>query len=281
MDAKKELAGRLLECRALDARQIQTIFEDYIILRKTDPRNNALSQNIERFLWAKKVDGLSAKSIDNYRMILYSVLRSFFGWQLMEEAIERSPMLKIKSLKIDTQGLRKALSVEELERLRNACTGYKEKALLEFLVSSGCRVGEVTNIGLDSIDFMERSVKVIGKGNKERTVYFSVRAKLMIEEYAKQRKGGAALFAYTRSPYPAMKARGIQYILKKIGERAGLSRKIFPHIFRHTFATQAISNGMEITALQRLLGHEELSTTQAYINLSQETVRRAYDRFIS
>jgi len=262
MDARNELVDKLLALWMGDAppfdptQQLYCILQNYTVTREADTGRSNLKKRITYFLGAKKIDGLSAKTIENYRFTLgtfaaqvnkhvakittddirayisylseerhlkesslqthINTLRTFFNWLYIEGVIKKNPMLKIKSIKIDKKRTRHALSSEELERLRNACRNYKEKALVEFLVSSGCRLSEAANIDLSTMNFHERSVKVIGKGNKERTVYFSVRAKLMIEEYVKQRKGGAALFASIKTPYPPMKPRGIQQALIRV-----------------------------------------------------------------
>ena len=101
-----------------------------------------------------------------------NTLRAFFGWLHIEEKIKKNPMAKIKSLKLDKKGARQALTVEELERLRDACRGYREKALVEFLVSSGCRLSEVAQLRAADLDLVGRTVRVTGKGDKDRQVYF-------------------------------------------------------------------------------------------------------------
>lgn len=247
MNTKQELLDRI--CALMpDARgQVEKILADYRVAKDTSRDSSTLDRQITVFLAAKKIDGLSVRTIKNYREILsafalevdkpaaristddirayigylseslklkdssiqtyVNTLRSFFGWLDMEDLIKKNPMRKIKSLKIDKLRARRPLSPEELERLRDGCQTYKEKALVEFLVSSGCRLGEVIGIRADAVNWQERSVVVLGKGNKERTVYFSVRAKLMLQEYLSQRKGGEALFAGSRSPYGPMTPR--------------------------------------------------------------------------
>ena len=132
-------------------------------------------------------------------------LRAFFGWLTMEEKIKKNPMSKIKSIKIDKVGARQALTVEELERLRDACVTYREKALIEFLVSTGCRLSEVAQLSASDLDLMSRSVQVTGKGDKDRVVFFSIRARLMIEEYMMQLKGGTGLFVSSKAPYEPLR----------------------------------------------------------------------------
>ena len=150
---------------------------------------------------------------------------------------------------------------------------------MEFLASSGCRLSEVSGIRLEDVNWRDRSVVVHGKGNKSRKVYFSVRAKLMLEEYIARRKGGDALFASVKTPYPAMQPRAIQRALGLIGDRVGLH--VHPHLLRHTFATLALAGGMDITVIQRLLGHEDTKTTLIYAELSQRTVQYEYERIVA
>jgi integrase/recombinase XerD len=206
-------------------------------------------------------------------------LNSFFTWLHVEEIILKNPMMKIKTIKIDRNKARNALSLSDLEQLRNTCETYREKAIVEFFVSSGCRLSEALNININEIDFHERCVKVLGKGKKERIIYFSHRAKLMIEKYVAGRKGGDALFCSTVFPYNQSSGAAIQHTLKGLGKRAELEKKLHPHILRHTFATHALNAGMDITVIQKLLGHTDISTTQIYAKTSQERIKYEYNKF--
>lgn len=321
MDVKKELIERLNRAFPGMENQIAEILADYRITRESGKEGGGLQKRISVFLAVKKIDGLSPKTLKNYREMLnmfaacmdkpagkitaddireyigylaeerglkdssiqthINTLRSFFGWLDTEDHIKRNPMRKIKSLKIDRQKARRPLTGEQLERLRDGCVSYKEKALVEFLVSTGCRLGEIVGLRADAVDWQGRSVVVHGKGNKERTVYFSVRAKLMLQEYLAQRRGGEALFASSRAPYEAMKPRAIEKALQKIGERAGESRRVHPHLMRHTFASNALNAGMDITIIQHLLGHTDPKTTLIYAELAPRTVRYEYERVVA
>ena len=319
MNTKQELIARLAEAFPDAEEQIAAIMADYRVTRETG-REGDLPKRIASFLSAKRIDGLSAKTLKNYREMLgafaghvdkptarisvddirayisslaergmrdssiqthINTLRSFFGWLDIEDLIKRNPMRKIKSLKIDRTKSRRPLTLEQLERLRDGCCTYKEKALVEFLVSSGCRLGEAVGIQVDAVDWQGRSVIVRGKGSKERTVYFSIRAKLMLQEYLARRKGGEALFASSRTPYEAMTPRAVEKALQKIGERAKADRRIHPHILRHTFASNALNAGMDITIIQHLLGHTDPKTTLIYAQLSPRTVRYEYERVVA
>jgi len=206
-------------------------------------------------------------------------LNSFFQWLVVEDVITKNPMLKIKPIKIDKKKGRKSLTIEELEMLRNACLTLREKVIVEFLVKTGLRLDEALQIDIRDINFLERSIKVIGKGNKERVVYFNIRAKLFIEDYINQRNGESyALFTSSIHPYQGLKSGSIQYILKNLGIRAKLKKNLHPHLLRHTFATHALKAGMDIIFIQQLMGHSEPATTQIYAKLDESSVKYAYDK---
>lgn len=321
MDAKIELRDRLVLLFPGAEQMIEDAMAGFSVTRDVGKERSNLKKRINTFLAAKKIDGLSAKTLKNYREILtafakqvdkhvakittddirgyigylsedrglkdssiqthINVLRSFFSWLDIEDVIKKNPMRKIKSLKLDQKKTRRPLTQEELEQLRDGCKTYKEKALVEFLVSTGCRLGEVVGIRLDQIDWQGRSVIVLGKGNKERTVYFSVRAKHMLRAYIEARKGGTALFASHRTPYEPMKPRAIQKALQKIGEQANEARRVHPHLMRHTFASSAINGGMELAVLQHLLGHTDPKTTLIYAELSPRTVKYQYEKIVA
>ena len=218
--------------------------------------------------------------MDNSVQAHINTLRSFFSWLVDEDNIRKSPMRKIKSLKIDKLRSRHPLTAEQLELVRDGCRGYKEKALVEFLVSSGCRVSEVAGLRVDDIDWRDRKCKVIGKGNKERTVYFSVRAKLMLQLYIAERRGGEALFASSRAPYEPLTDRGIEKMISKLGKRIGMERPLYPHLMRHTFASHALNCGMELTIIQHLLGPSDPKTTLIYAEIDPIRVQYEYNRMI-
>ena len=148
-------------------------------------------------------------------------------------------------------------------------------------MSTGCRLSEVAQLDLDDLDLADRTVMVTGKGDKDRLVYFSIRARLMLQEYAKQRKGGTGLFVSSKTPYSTLKQRAIQRIIHAVSERAGLAGRVHPHLLRHTFATQALNSGMDVTVIQRLLGHENIATTQIYAAMNEDMVKHQYNKYVS
>ena len=122
---------------------------------------------------------------------------------------------------------------------------------------------------------------VTGKGDKDRVVYFSVRARLMLQEYIKERKGGEGLFVSSKSPYEPLKPRAIQRIIHNISEKAGLAGRVHPHLLRHTFATLALNSGMDVTVIQRLLGHEDIATAQIYAAMNEEVIKHQYNKYVA
>lgn len=296
---------------------IENILSEYRIERQPRQKSKALSSHVEAFLAAKKVEGLAITTLKNYRLYLFkfvasmdistrnistedireyvgnlqlsdsslqtilATLRSFFGWLHREEIIKKNPMLKIPG-RSASRNMRRALNLESLERLRQAADTKREKALVEFFFSTGCRISEVSSIQLPDVDFNQRCVRVLGKGGKERMVYFSIRAQLLLMDYLNSRKGNStSLFTNIHSPFGPTSARSIQKVFKSIGQRAELSQCVHPHLLRHTFATISLNNGMDITVIQKLLGHTQLSTTQIYANISMANVRHEYERCIS
>ena len=320
MTAKIDLIAKLTALMPECAREIIKIMREYDVQTAQVYDRSNLPRRVEAFLAAKRIDGCRPKTIKGYRERLkmfmtqcskpvqqittddlreylaylvderhlmdnsvqahINTLRSFFSWLVDEDNIRKSPMRKIKSLKIDKLRSRHPLTAEQLELVRDGCRGYKEKALVEFLVSSGCRVSEVAGLRVDDIDWRDRKCKVIGKGNKERTVYFSVRAKLMLQLYIAERRGGKALFASSRAPYEPLTDRGIEKMISKLGKRIGMERPLYPHLMRHTFASHALNCGMELTIIQHLLGHSDPKTTLIYAEIDPIRVQYEYNRMI-
>ena len=304
-----------------DTQRVLDLLTDYRIDHGTGIEDMDFLRQVNHFLGAKKSEGMADRTTSNYRLylamfddylgkktseitsndirdfIMYlsetrgmktnsiqsviNILRSYFSWMHGEELIPKNPMTRIKSFKINKKDARHPLTLEELEKLRNVCKTYREKAIVEFFFSSGCRISEAVQIDFAAVDMIHRCVDVIGKGNKPRTLYFSIRARLMIEEYLKERKGGTALFCCGRRPYDRLGKRSIEKILQQIGERARIARRVHPHVLRHTFATHMLSAGMDITVIQKLLGHSSVGTTEIYAEINQDGVRREYDKFIT
>lgn len=180
------------------------------------------------------------------------------------------------------KNLREHLTNEELEILRNACKDLREKVIVEFLYSTGCRVSEVIESKLNDINWSENSLKVHGKGDKYRTVYFNVKCKLLLQEYINTRDSESVhIFVGERKPHKALTKSGIEKLITKIGKRTNINKAISPHVLRHTMATLALQRGMDITLIQQLLGHTNISTTEIYAKVNTKQLQIAYEKYIA
>ena len=239
------------------------------------PVNIINSVDVRRYIAMIKDKGNGAETINN-KII---TINSFFQFLQDEEIIIRNPASKIPKMKVPKRQ-RKALSIEHQEILRRSCKTPREKALFEFFISSGVRLSEGLSLTIDDIDWNNRCFYVIGKGNKERRVRFSTKAKIELQEYINTRQGDSKyLFISTRYPYQApLSGRTIQDEFKRILKRSGLDINIFPHLMRHNFATNSANKGMSLFTLQNLLGHSNPSTTQKYITNNINNIDREYDK---
>ena len=210
----------------------------------------------------------SKVTIDNIRRIF----SSFFAWLEEEDYIIKSPVRRIHKVKTGTQ-VKEILSDENLETLRDNCTHIRDLAIIDMLVSTGMRVGELVKLNREDVNFGERECIVFGKGNKERMVYFNARTKIHLQQYLASRKDrNKALFVSLARPYTRLGISGIECRLRKIGRSCKISR-VHPHKFRRTLATMAIDKGMPVEQVQKLLGHVKIDTTMHYAMVNQTNVK--------
>lgn len=223
----------------------------------------------------QKENSLSRVTIDNVRRIL----SSFFSWLENEEYLIKSPIRRIHKVKT-TSSIRDTYSDEDLEKMRDSCEEKRDLALIDMLASTGMRVGELVLLNRSDIDFNERECKVLGKGNKERIVYFDARTKIHLQAYLDSRTDdNEALFASLRLPHTRLTIGGVEWRVRRIGARLDME-KVHPHKFRRTLATKAIDKGMPIEQLQQLLGHKRIDTTLQYAMVKQSNVKVAHRKYI-
>lgn len=220
--------------------------------------------------------GLSKVTIDNLRRI-YS---SFFSWLEDEDYIVKSPVRRIHKVRTDTL-VKEVLTDENVEVLRDSCRELRDVAMIDLLISTGMRVGELVNMNREDIDFHERQCVVFGKGNKEREVYFNARTKIHLKRYLEERKDdNPALFVSLNNPHTRLTISGVESRLRELGKAVNIS-KVHPHKFRRTLATMAIDKGMPIEQVQKLLGHVKIDTTLHYAMVNQTNVKMAHRKFIN
>lgn len=209
------------------------------------------------------------------------VLNGFFEWLTQEEYISKNPVRKIAAIKF-TAEQKKPLTEIELEQMRTSCETLRQKAMIDFLFSTGCRLAEMIDIEITDVDFTNGEVYIKhGKGDKPRTTYLNARSVVSLKAYLASRKDDCPyLFVTTRQPHKCS-GRAVQVEINKITELAGLHRTVSPHIFRHTAATTALKHGMQIEEVQRFLGHSKIDTTLIYAKVDNSTVKASHLRCVS
>lgn len=224
-----------------------------------------------------------------------ATLRSFYKWMLKRAMIQSNPMVLIRTPK-QTKRLPKAMSVEQVDKLLGMpdckdTLGARDRAILETLYSTGVRVSELVDLGRNDLDQAEQTLRVRGKGKKERIVPLGSHALAAIRHYltllepdprfravreAAANGADAALFVNKNGG--RLSSRSVRRKLDKYLQTAGLDSTISPHTLRHSFATHLLDNGADLRSVQELLGHQSLSTTQIYTHLSAMRMRTAYDQ---
>ena len=223
----------------------------------------------------QKEKNLSRVTIDNVRRIL----SSFFSWLEDEEYLIKSPIRRIHKVKT-TSSIKDTYSDEDLEKMRDSCEERRDLALIDMLASTGMRVGELVLLNQSDLNFNERECKVLGKGNKERIVYFDARTKIHLQEYIESRDDDCeALFVTLKAPHSRLTINGVESRVREIGKQLSID-KVHPHKFRRTLATKAIDKGMPIEQLQQLLGHKRIDTTLQYAMVKQSNVKMAHRKYI-
>lgn len=228
-------------------------------------------------------------------------LGSFFQWLYAEEIIRKNPMLRVDRVKKE-KTKKEALTDMEIERLRMYANGEREKVIIEILLSTGCRVSELVNILISDID--GNRILVHGKGEKDRYVYLNAKAMLALDVYLLSRKDRNPYLFPRRKLFNEKMLKGVKTknivdwwkypeniedghsdistiaaITRKIAKKAGVERAN-PHKFRRTCATMALKHGMPIEQVSKMLGHEEISTTQIYLDLSEDDLALAHKKYV-
>ena len=216
-------------------------------------------------------------------------LKGYFAYLEAEKIQSNNPMTRVRSAK-ESRLLPKVLSPEEVELLletvgdrigqtRNPQLALRDRAIFELFYATGIRLSELVGLNVDDFDFQRRTLRVIGKGRKERVVFFNQTAATALTEYlhaTPRKEQGGALFL---NRYGArISQRGVEKMFKNILEQSGLDKHASPHTLRHSFATHLLEGGSDLVTIKELLGHESLQTTQVYTNISRQRMQSVYNR---
>jgi integrase/recombinase XerC len=254
----KEFQGFIVSLNVSDIKKI-----DYFLLRK-----------FLRFLSDKN---LKKRSLS--RKI--STLKSFFKFMVREGEIKNNPAASLIYPRME-KSLPKFLTESDVAKIMTIPVGdnlmaLRDKAILEFLYSTGARISELISLKKDEIDLISGIVKVKGKGRKERLLPLGEPAILSLKHYLDKRiDNNPALLINKRAG--SLTDRGVRNIIDRYIKKAALNFKISPHIFRHSFATHLLNRGADLRSVQELLGHSSISTTQIYTHLTMDTLKHVYEK---
>ena len=214
-------------------------------------------------------------------------LSSFWDFMITEEMVHSNPVKRVGLLKLE-KTIKKPYSSEDIESLRSNCIELRDRAIVEFLYSTGIRVSELVSLNVGDIEMGKQELIVYGKGSKERKTYLTDSAKFYLRRYLQVRckdEGitiedlqALPLFVTLDRPHNRLTVAGIQYMLRQLGERSKV-KNVHPHRFRRTIATDLLNRGMPIEQVKEFLGHEKLDTTMIYCTVQQECVQASHRKF--
>lgn len=272
-----------------------------MFFRKVNKNYDEITADDIRLYLAVRVhqDKVSKTTANNERRNL----SAFYNWLYVEELIRHNPMAKVEQIKV-IKGKKKAFSDLELEQIRNACTTAREKAMIEVLCSTWCRVTELSLMQIAEMDGNE--ILVHGKGEKDRIVYLNAKAQMAVQNYLAERKDtNPYLFPRAKYAGHALTQKGsakssvkswyknpalvdetrpmdkgtAESIVRKLGKKAGVENT-HPHRFRRTGATNALKSGMPLITVSKLLGHANINTTQIYLDISDDELEQAHIKYV-
>lgn len=222
------------------------------------------------------VDGLSNASMLRER----GVLVRFFKWLHVEEYIERDPGARVEPIK-KVKRLKYPFTDFEVEQLRNASAQRtKDRAVIEMLLSTGCRVSELVSLTMENYDRSSGKISVIGKGNKERILLLNAKAELALKNYLREYPHMSGPIIWGRTQGQPMTVSGIQKLTRRVGSIAGVEC-VHPHRFRRTAGSQALARGMALDKIRIFLGHESMDTTLLYAITTDEDFEHSHRKYVS
>lgn len=233
-------------------------------------------ENIHVRGYLKYLDTCNLKNTTISRRI--SALRTFYNYLLEKGLVKSNIFLNVKNPKLEKK-LPNYLNYTEIEELlasidTSNSEGLERRLLVEMFYSTGCRVGEMVNVKISDIDFYNKTIKVMGKGSKERIVYYGDYASKYLEDYLKNKDKKGYLFTNKRGE--KLTIEEVEYIVRDIMKHISIKTHVTPHTLRHTFATHLLNNGADIRTVQELLGHANLSTTGIYTHVSSDRLKDVY-----
>ena len=276
-DRNDDLLSSYLAAMRVECRSEKTIARyEYVIRRMmefvTVPTRRITVHHLRNYLAHEKERGVADSTLEGTRQIF----SAYFNWLQRESLIEKNPTANLGTVKVAKKEKLRYTEIE-MEKLNQNCETIRDRAILHFLASTGCRISEMTELNRDDVDLEKLECVVHGKGNKERTVFLSEVAGMIIREYLDGRTDDhEALFAGRGSE--RLQPGGVRFMLNELAKRAGVEH-VHPHKFRRTLATELTRRGMPIQEVAKILGHEKIDTTMRYLDMNNETVKANYRRY--
>ena len=256
---------------------VKLIMKPFLASLNYKKLNEITADDIRGFLCAYQIQhNISDRTKDGHRVKICG----FFEWCAKEGIIDKNPGLNVEPIKYEVKQ-RHAITDEEKELLLAVPKTARDNAIIEFLLSTGCRVSEIVPIERNKIDWYQNRVEVLGKGKKRRMVYLSARAAVALKAYLNTRRDDSPyLFVSYKAPHQAIQRTQIESIIRKYKEMAGITSPLTPHILRHTTATSAVKHGMPIQQVSRMLGNAKIETTMIYTDVDDEEVAMSHRRYV-
>lgn len=278
---EKNLSENTLSSYKNDISALKSYLQDINI---SDP-SEITSQNIISFFKALKNIGLSTTSTARY----FSSLKGFFSYLSRNNYIKSNPMDKISAPKLSKK-LPSVLNVNEVETILskpdvNDKLGLRDKAILELLYACGTRVSELTNLKISDLFFHEEVIRVFGKGSKERLIPVGSSAIEWVENYLKKsrpllaKKMKSENYVFLNLRGTKLSRMGVWKIIDYYVKEAGIKKDVHPHTFRHSFATHLLEGGADLRAVQEMLGHADISTTQIYTHIDRDYIKQIHKQY--
>ena len=272
-----DLLKAYLDAKVIEGRSAKTIERyRYTIVNLLETTKVPIRQitvfHLRGYLMRERERGVSDSTLEGMR----SVFSAFFNWLQRESMIQLNPCANLGPIKSVKQ-VKGPYSDVDIERLKAACHTLRDKAIVCFLLTTGCRISEVVGLNREDVDLRTMRCKVLGKGNKERIAYFDTITALHLRTYLESRTDDhPALFVGKGTD--RLKPGGVRLMLNEIAKRAGVDH-VHPHRFRRTLATTLIAHGMPIQEVARILGHDKLDTTMGYVYLDDRDVQNSYRKY--
>lgn len=275
----KQLLELFLDAKRIEGKSNSTItLYRYQIKRLLEAVNVPFKRmtvyHIRQYMMAEKDRGVSMNTIKHYGWIF----NSFFGWLWKEGLIPSCPTSNLGHIKAKAQE-ELPFTSEEIQLIKEACINDYQLAIINFLLTTGCRVSEMCSVNITDVDFRNMRLEVTGKGDKTRTVYFDGVTALILKRYLLKRKDLDPALFLTRLG-TRLSPAGVRGILNNIGKRSGVEN-VHPHRFRHTLATNLIDHGMNIQEVSTILGHANLQTTMVYVHVNERNTENNYRKYMT